>query len=547
MKSSNSKPKDIQNILCIGSGYVGALTMTVFANYCRDKHIVVYDKFKDLIDRWNFGGKKLKQSQQLGTINDNNHHLLPIVEKDFEIYFSKSFDYNLSFSSCITDEHLLKTDLIFVCVNTPSLIPEKIRTDVSIEEVEDEISKGIQHNLKYVNKCIEEICERILKSENVNILLKERIIVQKSTVPIETLKNIQENLITYFKLNKLIVQEIIKKSQSENNKLSFESDEEIKSYVSKYFKLVNIPEFLAEGQAIQNLIKPDRVIIGYLIGDNESYEAAQILKKIYETWIDSDKIIQIDSKSSEMTKIVSNAFLAQRISSINSLTELCEIYGADVNKISETVGRDSRIGRTYLKASMGFGGSCLKKDTLSLIYILSSKNLTVQAKYWTQVLLMNEYQRLRISEKIKNASLQNNGVVTIFGVSFKGDINDVRSSNGIFLISYLLNHKIKINIYDPYASKRDVENELRLYSNEQSEWTNINYFFDSYLDSLSDSSVLVFCTNHTIFNSFDLKTLAMRMNENSCIFDLYDLFSTESLRESGFNVFKLGVNDLKEY
>jgi UDPglucose 6-dehydrogenase len=532
--------------LCIGSGYVGVLTMTVLANYCKDKQIIIYDKFKEVIEKWNYAGKKLKESQEFGNIIDSGSHKLPIVEKDFEYFFSKAFNSNLFFSSSITKENLINTDVIFVCVNTPSLIKDKIRTDISIEEVEIELSKGIKYNMEYVNKCIEEICDRILNSEDFDILIKERIIVQKSTVPIETLKNIQDYLIAYFKSNQLKVQKIIQKRGESQIELLFETDEEIKSYVSKYFKLVNIPEFLAEGEAMQNLLTPDRVIIGYLKGDNESYEAAQSLKRIYETWINSDKILQIDSKSSEMTKIVSNALLGQRISSINSLSELCEIYGADVNKLSETVGMDSRIGRKYLKASMGFGGSCLKKDILSLIYIFSSKNLVVQSKYWTQVLLMNEYQRLRISDKIKNASIQRNKLVTIYGISFKGDTNDVRGSNAVFLISYLLNHNIKVNLYDPFVSQRDLENELLLYSNAESEFVNINYYFESQLNALSDSSVLVFCSNHSLFNDLDLNELAMKMNENSCIFDLHDLFSMENLRQSSFNVFKLGVNDLKE-
>lgn len=531
----------INNFLCLGSGYVGVLTMTVFASQYKNKKFIINDKFKNVIDKWNNSGKILRKS--IENINkDDVQSNLPIVEKNFHNLFSNVFNENLFFKNFYSDEEILATDVVFVCVNTPSLYSNKIKTNISIEQIELEIKRGIEHDMRNVFDCLEELCERILQSKNLLSIFKERIIIQKSTVPIETLKLIKDKIFKFFKNNRTRILEII---DAKNSHLLeyFEYDHKIFEYVSKYFKLVNIPEFLAEGSAINNLLCPDRVLLGYIKDDKESYRASLIIKSIYEKWIDKEKIILLDSTSSEMTKIVSNAFLAQRISSINSITGICELYGADINILSQTVGMDSRIGKNYLKASMGFGGSCLKKDTLSLIFFLSSNNLVVEANYWTQVLVLNEFQRLRISEKIKNCSLKRNKTVTIFGLSFKGDTNDVRGSNSIFLISYLLNHNVQIKLYDPLVTKYELENELKMYDNDESQWVNMTYC-DFYLDSLIDSSVLVFCNNHSYFNNFEMEKLYLKMNDDACLFDLYDIFCLENMKKIGFKVFKLGVNDL---
>lgn len=265
-------------------------------------------------------------------------------------------------------------------------------------------------------------------------------------------------------------------------------------------------------------------------------------------------VIELDSNSSEITKLVSNAFLGQRISSINTLTELCEVSQANVNNsmyiylpslVSDAVGMDSRIGKTYLKASMGFGGSCLKKDILSLIYIFSSRNLDIQANYWSQVVLFNEYQRIRISRLITNSAISTNEEprVSIFGLSFKGNTNDVRGSNSVFLISYLIKNKINVSLYDPYVKKEEFENELKLYDSESDEMEDNKYisYYESHIDAVKDSNVLVFCNNHSLFSGIDLDCLNKNMRQPSYIYDLYDIFDVETLKESEFKVFKLGV------
>jgi len=342
----------------------------------------------------------------------------------------------------------------------------------------------------------------------------------------------------------------------------------------------------------------------------------------------------VDSNTSELSKLVSNAFLAQRISSINSITALCESTNSDINKLTITVGSDSRIGKNFLKASMGFGGSCFKKDILSLVYILSSRNLDLEAQYWANVIIMNEYQRLRVCnvilkcyEKFKAKILidflgiQNNEKkqaqayaeeikinnlkidcenteqtenedknkffsckrrnhdkntfdseysekaaeaaeevkVNVFGLSFKGNTNDVRGANSVFLVNFLIKKSIKVNLFDPHVKQNDFENELKMYNEDLqveildeylSFYTEENYNYETYAKALECSGINVFCNDHKEFKNIELNRNSIIDNdfyysaqsENKFIFDLYDVFSLEKLKEnSDFKIYKLGV------
>jgi len=305
------------------------------------------------------------------------------------------------------------------------------------------------------------------------------------------------------------------------------------------------------------------------------------MKKIYTKWIPEDKIILVDSNTSELSKLVSNAFLGQRISSINSITALCESTNSDINKLSITVGSDNRIGKNFLKASMGFGGSCLKKDILSLVYILSSRNLDLEAQYWSNVILLNEYQRLRIcniilkcfeslKSKIKThekKEFENEEMIdrkhiedlkiNIFGLSFKGNTNDVRGANSIFLVNFLLKNSVQLNLFDPHVKKVDFENELKFY-NENIKDENLNnylsfYSGESYFENIEKalnlSPINVFCTDHKEFKKINLNYHPNEQNringeldnQDKFIFDLYDVFNIEKLKESNFKIYKMGV------
>jgi UDPglucose 6-dehydrogenase len=328
------------------------------------------------------------------------------------------------------------------------------------------------------------------------------------------------------------------------------------------------------------------------------------MKQLYTKWIPEDKIILVDSNTSELSKLVSNAFLGQRISSINSITALCESTNSDVNKLTVTVGSDSRIGKNFLKASMGFGGSCLKKDILSLVYILSSRNLDLEAQYWANVIIMNEYQRLRVCnvilkcyEKIKekfnlstnkkeedikirtfenlnfienknkklskenSKRMQEDFKVNVFGLSFKGNTNDIRGANSVFLVNFLIKKNIKVNLFDPYVKKTDFENELKIYNEDlQEEFIKENLCFYTELDyyqnlsnALEYGMINVFCNDHKEFKDIDFDS-ERRNNEyeSDCedkfIFDLYDVFCLEKLEETNYKIYKLGVvNEIENY
>lgn len=310
------------------------------------------------------------------------------------------------------------------------------------------------------------------------------------------------------------------------------------------------------------------------------------MKELYKKWIPEDKIILVDSNTSELSKIVSNAFLAQRISSINSISNLCEISESDINQLSKTVGSDSRIGKNFLKASMGFGGSCLKKDVLSLVYILNSRSLGLEAQYWSNVVLMNEYQRLRIAnlilncyEKLKQkrsllgtSSDKNDYKINIFGLSFKSNTNDVRSSNTIFLANFLLKHKVKLNLFDPHVNKKDFINELKIFNENLPEnllladslsfYTQKEYYIHIET-ALGLSQINVFCNDHKEFQAikminrknssnkeatiFDEEDNRDNSSTEKIIFDLFDVFDLDTLKEAKFCVYKLGVvNEIQD-
>lgn len=557
---NNKSETCINKVLCLGSGYVGVLSMSVFANYHSNIQFTLYDKSKSVTDKWNDAGRYYKSTVNSNLENSDTNSSdsqdfktkLPILENNFGEIFKKVFDKNLFFKDDLKEE-VLTSDVIFICVNTPSTVRYKIKTNLSIEELQKEISQGVELNLTYVYSCIDEICQVILDSDRADLILKERIIVQKSTVTLNTLRILHNRVKDFYTKNS----EKLKKVINSFNITEFNIDEnnfDIEAFVSKYYRLVNIPEFLAEGSAMNNLINPDRVIIGYLRPDkkdvNTSYSrlAAETMKAFYTKWINTERIIEIDSNSSELIKLVSNAFLAQRISSINSISQLCELSDSNINNLSIAVGMDQRIGKNYLKATMGFGGSCFKKDILSLIFILNQRNLTIEANYWMQVLVMNEYQRLRIANLIKSSvSTDSNQSlsVSIFGLAFKGDIKDVRQSNAVFLISYLLENDIEVHLFDDLVEENDLLNELKLYQSVSDDVSNIKdvpnlRLYKDYKECAKQTKTLVFCTNHSLFRDMDLNELSNLMNETCCVFDLYDIFNLEQIEKTKFKIFKLG-------
>jgi UDPglucose 6-dehydrogenase len=385
---------------------------------------------------------------------------LPVFEPGLGEIVSKTRNKNLFFSTNVKKE-IDKAEMIFMAVNTPT-------------KTEGE-GAGMAADLKYFIASAKTIAE----SSKSN-----KIIIEKSTLPVRTAEKVKEVL-----------------NQNSKNNIHFE--------------ILSNPEFLAEGTAIKDLFKSDRVLIG---GDDtkEGRKAVRALKSIYSRWIPKNKILTTNVWSSELAKLASNAMLAQRISSINALSALCEKTGADIQELSKAIGMDQRIGNKFLNASVGFGGSCFQKDILNLVYLCKYYNLDEAAEFWHHVIKINDYQKYRFSKKIidflNSNKLQKK--VTILGWSFKKDTNDSRESASIYITDEILNNKVEVNIYDPMVSKTKIINDLKVISKDHNLIKKIN-FFSSIEESIKDASAIAILTDWDEFVNYDWN----KINSKVKIFD----------------------------
>ena len=379
----------IKNICCIGAGYVGGPTMSVIALKCPHINVTVVDANPDKIKEWN------------GPVNN-----LPIYEPGLSDVVKEARGRNLFFSDDIAG-NIEKAEMIFMAVNTPT-------------KTEGE-GAGMKADLRNIEACAKDIAK---------YSKKDKIVVEKSTLPVRTAEKIKE---------------ILYENSTDN-----------------HFEVLSNPEFLAEGTAKQDLFKSDRVLIGG--DDSESGQnAVKALVDIYANWIPKEKILTTNVWSSELAKLASNAMLAQRISSINSLSGLCEKTGANIDELSRAIGMDHRIGPKFLKASAGFGGSCFQKDILNLVYLCKFYGLEQEAEYWHQVVRINDNQKKRFAQKVIdyfNGDL--NGVrIAILGWAFKANTNDSRESASIKVSEILYKSGASITIYDPMVQKRSISNDIQ--------------------------------------------------------------------------------------
>ena len=459
----------IKNICCIGAGYVGGPTMAVIAQKNPSIKVTVVDINEKRIAAW----------------NSNNLNELPIYEPGLSDVVKVTRGRNLFFSTDINDA-IINSEMIFISVNTP--------TKTSGE------GKGYAADLKYIELCAKQIAE---------VSTTDKIVVEKSTVPVRTSEKIKEIL------------------NSKNKGVDFQ--------------ILSNPEFLAEGTAMRDLQIPDRVIIG---GDNtkKGNEAVQSLVDIYSSWVPKKNILTTNLWSSELSKLTANAFLAQRISSINSLSELCEETGADIEEVSKAIGMDSRIGSSFLKTSVGFGGSCFQKDILNLVYISRSIGLEKVANYWEQILIINAHQRDRFAKKIKslinNKSLNKN--VCILGWAFKKDTNDTRESAAIYVSDSLIRSNISISVYDPKVKESQIFFDLN-YINEND--TNNRKYVSVYnnpLDCIDKTNIIAILTEWDEFKDYDWEKIYKKMSKPAYIFDGRNILDREKLESIGFNYIGLG-------
>ncbi|XP_030521805.1 UDP-glucose 6-dehydrogenase 1-like [Rhodamnia argentea] len=464
-------------ICCIGAGYVGGPTMAIIALKCPSVEVAVVDISEARIQAW-------------------NSNQLPIYEPGLEEVVKQCRGRNLFFSSAV-EKHVSEADIIFVSVNTPT----KTRG----------LGAGKAADLTYWESAARMIAD-VSKSD--------KIVVEKSTVPVKTA-------------------EAIEKILTHNSK-------------GISFQILSNPEFLAEGTAIQDLLSPDRVLIGGRETPGGS-KAIKALKDVYAQWVPEDRIITTNLWSAELSKLAANAFLAQRISSVNAMSALCEATGADVSQVSHAVGKDTRIGPKFLNSSVGFGGSCFQKDILNLVYICECNGLIEVANYWKQVIKVNDYQKSRFVNRVV-ASMFNTvsgKKIAILGFAFKKDTGDTRETPAIDVCKGLLGDKARLSIYDPQVTKDQIERDLsmskfgwdhpvhlQLTSPATSEqiW---DVAVDAY-EAAKNAHGLCILTEWDEFRKLDYQKIFNNMRKPAFMFDGRNIVDVAKLREIGFIVYSIG-------
>ena len=412
--------------------------------------------------------------------NNEDLNKLPIFEPGLAEVVKEARNRNLFFSTDV-DSAIDEAEMIFISVNTPT------KTYGA--------GKGMAADLQYVELCARQI-SKVSKSD--------KIVVEKSTLPVKTAEAIKDIL-------------------SNTNK-------------AVNFEVLSNPEFLAEGTAIQDLIVPDRVLIG---GDQTEagLNAIKALVNIYSAWVPKDQIITTNLWSSELSKLTANAFLAQRVSSINALTELCESTGANIEDVAQAIGSDSRIGPKFLKASLGFGGSCFQKDILNLVYICKTLGLNEAADYWEQVVIMNNHQRNRFAHQIVK-SLHGTVAakkIAFLGWAFKKDTNDTRESAAIYIADIMIEELAYVQVFDPKVTLLQIRSDLNGL-NTRSETENDKFLInhsDPY-EALNGTHAIAVITEWDEFKSYDWQKIYERMQKPAFVFDGRNILDQKKLESIGF-------------
>ncbi|XP_035223318.1 UDP-glucose 6-dehydrogenase-like isoform X1 [Stegodyphus dumicola] len=423
-----------------------------------------------------------------------NSDRLPVYEPGLDDVVKECRGRNLFFTTDV-DTAIKESDLIFISVNTPTKTFG--------------FGKGRAADLRYIEAAGRRIAE-VAKSN--------KIVVEKSTVPVRAAESINSIL----KAN-------------------------MKPGIS--FQVLSNPEFLAEGSAINDLLHPDRILIG---GDQtpEGNEAVQELCTLYKRWIPEEKILTMNTWSSELTKLAANAFLAQRISAINSISAICEVTGADVSEVAHGIGTDSRIGPKFLTASVGFGGSCFQKDVLNMVYLSECLNLPVVAAFWFQVIEMNNFQRTRFARRIIENLFNtvSDKSIAIFGFAFKKNTGDTRESPAIYICRHLLEEGANLNIYDPKVPEQQIISDLSYFEGIEDSYKveQVEVFSNPY-EAARNTHAVVICTEWDEFLEFDYKRIYDCMYKPAFLFDGRKMLPIENLQKIGFHVEAIGVKTSRKH
>ncbi len=421
-------------------------------------------------------------AERIAAWNDPDVNNIPIFEPGLSDMVAEARNRNLFFSTDV-EKGIDEAQMIFISVNTPTKTYG--------------LGKGMAADLKYIELCARQIA---------SVAKDNKIVVEKSTLPVRTaeaVKNILDNT---------------------GNGVQF--------------KILSNPEFLAEGTAVEDLLDPDRVLIG---GNDPS--GIESLVEIYAHWVPKERILTTNLWSSELSKLTANAFLAQRVSSINALSEVCEKTGADVNEVARAIGMDSRIGPKFLKASVGFGGSCFQKDILNLVYIAKSYGLDEVADYWEQVVIMNDHQKRRFAHKIVQTlyNTVSGKKIAFLGWAFKKDTNDTRESAAIDVSDYLLHEQANIAVFDPKVGEKQVRYDLA-YSGANDSKTiekNLIVYQDPY-EACKGAHAVAVLTEWDEFKTYDWKRIFDNMLKPAFVFDGRNILDADKMKEIGFIFHSVG-------
>ncbi len=423
--------------------------------------------------------------QKIEAWNSDDLNKLPVFEPGLDTVVEKCRDKNLFFSTEV-QKNISEADIIFISVNTPTKTIG--------------LGKGYASDLKWIESSARQIAK---------YARNHTVVVEKSTLPVRTAETIKDIL---------------------------ESSEEISDFgmqkEPKSFSIISNPEFLAEGSAINDLQSPDRVLIG---GEDE--ESIEKVCSIYKNWVDPSKIITTNLWSSELSKLVANAFLAQRISSVNSISSLCELTGANIKEVTLAIGKDKRIGDQFLKPGPGFGGSCFKKDILNLVYLCQYYGLHEVADYWEQIVKINSWQQERISSiVIQNLfGTLSNKKLAILGFSFKANTNDTRESPSISISKNLIKEGARLNFYDPKVNEDKILKEFQEYEYEQK----LNVF-ETVLDAAKGTDAIIILTEWEEFHHLNWELIFQVMRKPAWVFDSRSYLNIIQLKNIGFKVWALG-------
>ncbi|KAL7008150.1 hypothetical protein EMMF5_002332 [Cystobasidiomycetes sp. EMM_F5] len=417
-----------------------------------------------------------------------NSDTLPIFEPGLEEVVKAQRGRNLFFSTDI-DKAIREADLIFVSVNTPTK--------------SSGVGAGFAADLTYVESCTRRIA---------TVATSSKIVVEKSTVPCRTAQSMRTIL-------------------------------EANSSPDCRFDILSNPEFLAEGTAISDLMNPDRVLIGSL-STPEGIAAQAALVNVYAHWVPRERCVTTGLWSSELTKLAANAMLAQRISSINALSAICEVTGADVDEVAYACGLDQRIGPKFLKASVGFGGSCFQKDILNLVYLCESLHLPEVAAYWRQITQLNDYQMHRFAKTVVTSLFNTitNKKITVLGFAFKKNTGDTRASPAISLVKDFRSERAQISIYDPkvpeaqiYADVTDhtVAGDMEVAKKQIT-------VCKSAMDACIGAEGIVVATEWDEFKDLDWQAIYDSMQKPAFVFDGRLILDQRKLEKIGFQVRCIG-------